>query len=153
MKKIIFIVLVLLIIGGIGSFFYFQNSGLNQETTQYQDQGKNQNQSQSQNIVSDRNQSQNNGYVNNNSKSSGNESVVSSYSMDDLKMHNSKESCWSAIRGKVYDLTNWVDRHPGGQEKILKICGKDGTELFVKQHGGKDKPENALKNFEIGVLK
>ena len=73
--------------------------------------------------------------------------------MAEVEKHNSKESCWSVIRGKVYDLTNWIDKHPGGLDKILNICGKDGTEIFEKVHGGKEKPENALKNFEIGVLK
>jgi len=75
------------------------------------------------------------------------------YTLDQVKKNNSKENCWSVIRGKVYDLTNWIDKHPGGADKILNICGKDGTEFFVKQHGGKEMPENALKNFEIGVLK
>jgi len=146
MNKSILIVLAVLILGGVGGFLYFQNSGLNNEKVQYLDK----NQGQSQNTVQ---VPENQNYSNEGSKITSNEPVLNSYSMDDVKLHNSKESCWSAIRGKVYDLTNWVDRHPGGQEKILKICGRDGTELFVKQHGGKEKPENALKNFEIGVLK
>jgi len=29
-----------------------------------------------------------------------------SYIMKEVSKHNSKESCWSAIRGEVYDLTN-----------------------------------------------
>jgi cytochrome b involved in lipid metabolism len=75
------------------------------------------------------------------------------YTMEEVAKHNSKESCWSVIRGKVYDLTNWIDRHPGGADKILRICGKDGTDLFVKIHGGRKNPEEILKSFEIGVLK
>jgi cytochrome b involved in lipid metabolism len=75
------------------------------------------------------------------------------YTMEEVAKHNSKESCWSVIRGKVYDLTNWIDKHPGGADKILRICGKDGTDLFVKIHGGKKTPEEILKSFEIGVLR
>ena len=75
------------------------------------------------------------------------------YTMEEVAKHNSKESCWTVIRGEVYDLTNWIDKHPGGADKILKICGKDGTDLFVRQHGGKEKPEKILESFEIGVLK
>jgi cytochrome b involved in lipid metabolism len=75
------------------------------------------------------------------------------YTMEEVAKHNSKESCWTVIRGDVYDLTNWIDKHPGGADKILKICGKDGTDLFIKQHGGKEKPEKILEDFEIGVLK
>jgi cytochrome b involved in lipid metabolism len=75
------------------------------------------------------------------------------YTMEEVAKHNSRESCWTVIRGEVYDLTNWIDKHPGGADKILKICGKDGTDLFVRQHGGKEKPEKILEGFEIGVLK
>jgi len=78
---------------------------------------------------------------------------IKSFTMAEVEEHNSKESCWSVIREKVYDLTNWINKHPGGPDKILNICGKDGTEIFEKIHGGKEKPENNLKNFEIGVLK
>jgi cytochrome b involved in lipid metabolism len=76
-----------------------------------------------------------------------------SYTMEEVSKHNSKESCWSAIRGKVYDLTSWVNKHPGGPDRILRICGKDGTDLFIKQHGEAERPENILRNFKIGVLK
>ena len=75
------------------------------------------------------------------------------YTMEEVAKHNSKESCWTVIRGDVYDLTNWIDKHPGGADKILKLCGKDGTDLFIKQHGGKEKPEKILEDFEIGTLK
>jgi len=86
-------------------------------------------------------------------KNEENEETKKTYTMEEISKHNSKESCWTVIRGEVYDLTNWIDKHPGGADKILKICGKDGTDLFVKQHGGKEKPEKILESFEIGVLK
>jgi cytochrome b involved in lipid metabolism len=82
-----------------------------------------------------------------------NEENEKTYTMEEVAKHNSEESCWTVIRGDVYDLTNWIDKHPGGADKILKICGKDGTDLFIKQHGGKEKPEKILKDFEIGTLK
>jgi cytochrome b involved in lipid metabolism len=86
-------------------------------------------------------------------KNEENEENKKTYTMEEISKHNSKESCWTAIRGDVYDLTNWIDKHPGGADKILKICGKDGTDLFIKQHGGKEKPEKILEDFEIGTLK
>jgi cytochrome b involved in lipid metabolism len=86
-------------------------------------------------------------------KTGENGETEKTYTMEEVAKHNSKESCWSVIRGKVYDLTNWIDKHPGGADKILKICGKDGTDLFVKQHGGKEKPEKILGGLEIGTLK
>ena len=86
-------------------------------------------------------------------KNGENEENEKTYTMEEVAKHNSKESCWTVIRGDVYDLTNWIDKHPGGADKILKICGKDGTDLFVKQHGGKEKPEKVLESFKIGTLK
>jgi len=86
-------------------------------------------------------------------KTEENEENEKTYTMEEVSKHNSKESCWTVIRGEVYDLTNWIDKHPGGADKILKICGKDGTDLFIKQHGGKEKPEKVLESFKIGTLK
>lgn len=49
--------------------------------------------------------------------------------LDEIKKHDSKESCWMAIEGKVYDVTEYIDKHPGG-EHILKGCGRDMTASF-----------------------
>jgi cytochrome b involved in lipid metabolism len=75
------------------------------------------------------------------------------YTMAEIAAHNSQSSCWTVIRGDVYDLTEWISKHPGGADKILKICGKDGTQAFEKKHGGQDKPEAALAQFKIGKLR
>lgn len=72
--------------------------------------------------------------------------------MADVAMHNSASSCWSAINGQVYDLTNWVNAHPGGKASILMICGKDGSPLFNAQHGGDRRPATILEKYLIGSL-
>jgi cytochrome b involved in lipid metabolism len=74
------------------------------------------------------------------------------YTLADFSIHNSKESCWSIVNGKVYDLTPWISKHPGGESAILSICGKDGTDNFISQHEGDKKPEAKLATFYIGVL-
>jgi L-lactate dehydrogenase (cytochrome) len=35
--------------------------------------------------------------------------------MQALKEHSSKESCWILIHNKVYDVTKFLNEHPGGQ--------------------------------------
>jgi cytochrome b involved in lipid metabolism len=75
-----------------------------------------------------------------------------SYSLADVAQHNSSSSCWSAINGKVYDLTSWINQHPGGPDKILAICGIDGSSAFNAQHGGQSRPANELAGFLIGDL-
>ncbi len=76
-----------------------------------------------------------------------------SFSLNDISSHNNSQSCWSAINGKIYDLTTFIDKHPGGAKNILKICGKDGSIAFDAKHGGDPKQLAMLPAFEIGLLK
>ncbi len=55
--------------------------------------------------------------------------------LEEFAKHNSKEDCWVHFQGKVYDVTAWLDKHPGGADKIAQFCGKDGfEEAFIKKH-------------------
>ena len=54
------------------------------------------------------------------------------YTADEVKTHNTKSDLWVIIDSKVYDLTDYVAKHPGGREAILRVGGTDITELFVK---------------------
>jgi cytochrome b involved in lipid metabolism len=154
MRKNILIVSILLIVFVGFAFLYFKNSSPEDESTEYfnyQNESQNIVQNESQDIDKGENQNNNN-LATSSEKTSQNQLVKKTYSFEEVKTHNSKQSCWSAIRGKVYDLTSWISNHPGGEKTILSICGKDGTEAFVNQHGGKDKPEKALSQFEIGDI-
>ncbi len=71
---------------------------------------------------------------------------------DEVKKHNSASDCWSIIDGVVYDLSNWVDSHPGGSSRITAICGKDGTSNFLGQHNNSNSAKSRLKGFELGKL-
>ena len=75
------------------------------------------------------------------------------YSMADVAKHSKPSSCWSAINGEVYNLTKWINQHPGGPGVIEMICGKDGTAAFNGQHSGQRRPANELAGFKIGSLK
>lgn len=76
----------------------------------------------------------------------------SGYTLAQVSSHDSASSCWSAINGGVYDLTAWVNRHPGGKASILMICGKDGSGLYSMQHGRSNKVASILKDYKIGDL-
>lgn len=46
------------------------------------------------------------------------------YTEEDVKNNN-----WIIINNKIYDISNWVDEHPGGD--VIKLAlGKDATEMF-----------------------
>lgn len=51
------------------------------------------------------------------------------YTLSEVSQHASKDDCWAIISGDVYDLTEFINRHPGGDE-ILRACGTDATTLF-----------------------
>ncbi|VDK72149.1 unnamed protein product [Litomosoides sigmodontis] len=44
--------------------------------------------------------------------------------------HNTGSSSWMCIDNKVYDLTTFLDQHPGGSEVLLKMAGLDATEAY-----------------------
>ena len=74
------------------------------------------------------------------------------YTMADVSTHNSISSCYSVVSGSVYDLTMWINLHPGGKGAILSMCGTDGTSAFMNQHRGKSKFMTILARYKIGTL-
>ena len=57
-------------------------------------------------------------------------------SQSELTAHNAEEDCWIIYQDKVYDLTDWLQKHPGGVKSISGYCGTDGFEAaFIKKHG------------------
>lgn len=74
------------------------------------------------------------------------------YTMADVAQHNTASSCWAAVTGSVYDLTRWINQHPGGPDVITTLCGTDATSAFNQQHGGQIEPADELKGFRIGAL-
>lgn len=74
------------------------------------------------------------------------------YSLSEISSHKGAESCYAAIDGSVYDLTPWIEAHPGGAENILILCGRDGTKEFKEQHGESEAASSRLDSFKIGTL-
>jgi len=70
----------------------------------------------------------------------------------EVAKHQTATDCWSVIKGQVYDLTSYVNSHPGGASLIKAICGKDGSSSFAGQHGSASKPNNVLAAFLMGPL-
>jgi len=68
---------------------------------------------------------------------------------EELKAHSSKSSLYALIQGKVYDVTKFVDEHPGGDEVILAEAGKDATEAF-EDVGHSDEARALLPDMLVG---
>ncbi|KAL5601592.1 hypothetical protein FOBRF1_009125 [Fusarium oxysporum] len=72
-------------------------------------------------------------------------------SLDDLKQHNTANDCWIAVHSKVWDITHFINEHPGGPEVLLNLAGSDATELYNDVHAPdiiEDLPSDKL----IGLL-
>lgn len=55
---------------------------------------------------------------------------------DELKKHNKPDDLWLSIQGKVYDVTEWIKHHPGGDIPIINLAGQDVTDAFIAFHPG-----------------
>ncbi|OKL59488.1 hypothetical protein UA08_05284 [Talaromyces atroroseus] len=60
----------------------------------------------------------------------------------EISKHASRESCWVIINGVCYDLTAFLQSHPGGANIILKYAGKDATKIFESIH-----PRDTIQKF------
>jgi len=58
------------------------------------------------------------------------EPEVKGIKMEEVEKHSSVDDLWLVIDGKVYDVTPFMDDHPGGGEIMLSAAGKDGTQDF-----------------------
>lgn len=72
-------------------------------------------------------------------------------SLDEIAKHTDKESTWVLIHNKVYDVTKFLEEHPGGEEVLLEQAGKDATEAFEDVGHSTDARE-LMKQYNIGEL-
>ena len=64
----------------------------------------------------------------------GTKGVVTPVSHAELQKHGKRTDAWLAIRGKVYNVTQYMDFHPGGVDELMKGVGKDATKIFNEVH-------------------
>jgi hypothetical protein len=60
-----------------------------------------------------------------------------------------REHCW-LVHGKWYDLTTFVDAHPGGASWLRLTAGQDVTEAFEVHHLNTRKAEAVLAKYYVG---
>lgn len=88
----------------------------------------------------------------NNSTSNASVSEGAEITAEMVAEHNSSEDCWTIIDGKVYNLTSYINNHPGGAVNISQICGIDGTDLFTGNPSHDQRANNELEALYIGDL-
>merc|ERR1712157_100828 len=60
-----------------------------------------------------------------------------SVTQEEIAKHSSETDCWCIVGDEVYDVTNFLSEHPGGQKAIMLFAGKDATEEFDMLHDRK----------------
>ena len=72
-------------------------------------------------------------------------------SLQELSEHSSEYDCWTAYKGKVYNITQYLPYHPGGKKILIQGAGKDSTDLFDKYHKWVN-IASILTKCDVGIL-
>jgi cytochrome b involved in lipid metabolism len=78
--------------------------------------------------------------------------TTAGYTMAQVSANNSAKSCWAVVEGSVYNLTAWINSHPGGSGAILSLCGTEATSSFKGKHGNQSRPAAQLSGYLLGPL-
>ncbi|KOC66145.1 putative cytochrome b5 2 [Habropoda laboriosa] len=52
------------------------------------------------------------------------------FSASQVSMHNKEKDLWIIYKDGVYDVTKFLKEHPGGEEVLIDLAGKDATKCF-----------------------
>ncbi|KAL8352604.1 hypothetical protein RB601_002766 [Gaeumannomyces tritici] len=74
------------------------------------------------------------------------------YSFKDVAAHKDGADCWMVIHGQVYDVTKYVQDHPGGADVLIEAAGQDASEAFDSAGHSEDASE-IMASFRVGKLK
>lgn len=77
------------------------------------------------------------------------------YTLEEVAEHASLEDCWMAIKGKVYDFTDYVSQHPAPPPVLEPWCGREATEGMTTKGYGRDHSPAAwesMEAYQVGVL-
>jgi len=69
----------------------------------------------------------------------------------EVQKHNDNQSSWIIIHNNVYDVTEFLNEHPGGEEVLLEQAGKNGSEAFEDVGHSSDARELMVK-YKIGEI-
>ena len=80
------------------------------------------------------------------------EDALPEVTMEEVAQHDQPDDLWIVIYGKVFDVTEWKEDHPGGDDILIEHGGKDVSELF--RNVGHSPDANAIRpNFMVAKLK
>jgi cytochrome b involved in lipid metabolism len=79
------------------------------------------------------------------------ESLMKLWTMEEVATHNTPEDMWIVLHGKVYDVTRFLEHHPGGTDIMIETAGMDVTHSFEEViHSDQARQQTA--QFHIGQI-
>lgn len=78
-------------------------------------------------------------------------SELKRFTREEIQNRNSKQDAVFIINNEVYNVTSFLDDHPGGHEVLLNVAGKDASEDFEDVGHSTDAKE-MMKKYIIGEL-
>lgn len=80
------------------------------------------------------------------------EAPMPTFRWEEIQKHNLRTDKWLVIDRKVYNITKWSSRHPGGQRVIGHYAGEDATDAFLAFHRNFGFVLKFMKPLLIGEL-
>ena len=75
------------------------------------------------------------------------------YTLAQIAEHNKPDDCWLAVEGRVYNITTYIPKHPGGTPNIIGYCGSESTGAYKTKGGiGRNHSLQARKLLERYVI-
>lgn len=76
---------------------------------------------------------------------------MKTFTPEQVAQHNKADDIWIIVDGKVFDVTKFLNEHPGGKKVLLKMAGKDATKQFHQFHNDAIMQRVGLP-MQIGVI-
>ncbi|KAM9228478.1 cytochrome b5 isoform 2-T2 [Leptosomus discolor] len=73
------------------------------------------------------------------------------YRLEEVQKHNNSQSTWIILHHRIYDVTKFLDEHPGGEEVLREQAGGDATENF-EDVGHSTDARTLSESFIVGEL-
>ncbi|KAK4270237.1 hypothetical protein QN277_023298 [Acacia crassicarpa] len=73
------------------------------------------------------------------------------FTLAEVSRHNDAKDCWLVINGKVYNVTKFLEEHPGGDDALISATGKDATDDF-EDVGHSTSAVSMMEEFYVGDI-
>ncbi|XP_012499341.1 PREDICTED: fatty acid desaturase 2-like protein FADS2P1 [Propithecus coquereli] len=77
--------------------------------------------------------------------------ILNTYTWQEIQRHNQEADQWLVINRKVYNVTGWADKHPGGRRVLKHYAGEDATSQLVKDFQELRKTVEAMNMFDANL--